>query len=342
MLQQKMGMSRLNGHLVRLASRLAAAGPWRRGAEALACTMGHRFPTSRAAISFCRHFATELIKREGTQFERVVTFESGGKMSCGGEGALGAISSMYYFIGDIMGQDEDERPLVRLLSRAIREGDVFFDIGANLGFYSFFAGPLCGRSGAVHAFEANPFLIQHLVRSAELNKPKANIIINEVAIGKETDKTLKLYDPQRIGGSSLFPLEWLNTASSVTVPLTTIDEYRKTNKIDRVDVVKIDIEGAELDAFKGMVRTFEACPPWLILCEIILSLESHGGSDDALDTISFLASKGYETRQISEEDGLLGPRLDRGTIERLPQNLVNVAFVRQEYEAVRPDLFKRW
>ena len=261
-------------------------------------------------------------------------------MSCAGK-RLGPISSMYYFLGDITGQDEDERPLVRLLSRAVREGDVFFDIGANFGFYSFFVGPICGLSGSVHAFEANPLLIQHLVRSAELNKANANIVINEVAVGKESNKTLQLYDPDRIGCSSLFPLEWLNTGNSVTVPLTTIDDYCRKQGVSRIDVIKIDIEGAELDAFQGMTETLESCAPWLIVCEIILSLESHGGSDDSLKILELLSSIGYEARQISSENGFLGPLIDRTAIERLRQNLINVAFVRSGLEKIRPDLFGR-
>jgi FkbM family methyltransferase len=328
----------LNGRIVSLATKLAVSGPWRGMAETLTCAIGHKFPTSRAVISFCRHFAGRLIEREGERFERVAVFTSGGKMSCGGGGKLGPICSMYYFVGNITGQDEDERPLVKLLSRAIREGDIFFDIGASFGFYSFFIGPLCGLSGTVHSFEANPLLIQHLLRSAELNKSRANIFVNEVAVGKESNTTLKLYDPERIGGSSLFPLEWLNTGRSITVPLTTIDDYCRAKNINRLDVIKIDIEGAELDAFYGMLATFETCPPWLIVCEIILSLMSHGGGD-SLEILAFLFSKGYEARQICEEDGRLGGLIDRATIERLSQNLVNVAFVKTDLKKSRPDLF---
>src|SRR5262249_46509897 len=151
------------------------------------------------------------------------TFDSGGKMRCAGTGRLASICALYYFVGTITNQDEDERPLVRLVSRAVKEGDTFFDIGANVGFYTSYVAPLCGRSGAVHAFEANPLLIQHLQKSAELNRDKANIVINAVAVGSDSNKTLQLCDPERIGGSSLYKLQWLNAASSVTVSLTTID-----------------------------------------------------------------------------------------------------------------------
>lgn len=337
------------GGVMRFLAQIAAAGPWRPAVERLTCSIGHRFPTSRTVLSFCRHFGAVLIEREGAQFERVVTFSSGGQMPCAGNGRLASICAMYYFVGTITNQDEDERPVVRLIARAVNSGDTFFDIGANVGFYSSFVGPLCGKSGAVHSFEANPLLIQHLRRSADLNKGKANIIVNEVAVGSDSNKTLQLYDPERIGGSSLYKLQWLNAASSVTVPLTTIDEYRRANNIKRLDVVKIDIEGAELDAFRGMEQTFAECPPWLILCELALlipsdaelqpgaNVSSHGGHPR--DIINLLCSKGYEARYIREHDGRLGAIVESDALERLSQNLINVAFVRSEASRTRPDLF---
>jgi len=332
-----------------VVSWIAASGPWKGLTERLVCAIGHKFPNSRLVESGCRHFGQQLLKREGAGFSRVVTFDSGGQMLCGGTGAVAAASAMYYFRGTITNQDEDERPIARLLERAVRPGDVFLDIGANVGFYSFFVGPLCGRSGAVHAFEANPLLIPHLQRSAELNKSRANIIVNAVAVGKEANKTLELYDPERIGGSSVYQLDWLNTGRSVTVPLTTIDEYLLKNGLGRVDVVKIDIEGSELDAFRGMQNTFVNCPPSVILCELVLLLGAGNdpggrlGSRErggyALEVIDFLSDRGYEARSIRAGDGLIGEVVERQTITRLNQNLINVAFVRRELKTSRPELF---
>src|SRR5205085_8345556 len=68
-------------------------------------------------------------------------------------------------------------------------------------FYSVYVGPLCGRSGAVHAFEANPRLIPHLSRSIALNQVHSNIRLNAVAVGNQSGASLPLYDPDRIGCS---------------------------------------------------------------------------------------------------------------------------------------------
>jgi FkbM family methyltransferase len=337
------------GQLMALAAFIAAAGPWRRIAERLMCAVGHKFPDSRIVVSFCRHFGGQIQKREGKRFARVVTFDSGGRMLCSGEDRVAENCAMYYYLGTITNQDEDERPLAMLLTRVIREGDTFLDIGANVGFYSFFVGPLCGPTGAGHAFEANPLLIPHLKRSADFNRPRANIVVNPVAVGSESNKTLQLYDPDRIGGSSLYQLEWLDTGRSVTVPLTTIDDYVRKNQITRVDVVKVDIEGAELDAFRGMQETFETCAPAVILCELVLllgpgndpgeRLASRARGGYAMEVMDFLAARGYETRAIREEDGLIAAVIERGAMAHLDQNLINVAFVKPDLRNTRPELF---
>ena len=163
----------------------------------------HRFPNNRVVISSCRHFGTHLIQREGEAFKRLATFDSGGQMQCSGDENVALASSMYDLLGTITGQDEDERPVLRLLCRALKAGDTFFDIGANIGFYSFYLGPLCGKAGVVHAFEANPLLVPHLRRSADLNQSRANIIVNAVGVGKDANTILKLYDPDTASADRL-------------------------------------------------------------------------------------------------------------------------------------------
>jgi len=269
-------------------------------------------------------------------------------MLCRGTDSIALASTMHYFLGTITGQDEDERPVLNLLRRAVRPGDTVLDIGANLGFYSFFLAPLCGKTGAVHAFEANPILIPHLRHSAALNEAIANITVNPVAVGSETNKELRLYDPERIGGSSLHRLPWLDSSKSVIVPMTTIDEYRRTQGISRIDVVKIDIEGAELDAFRGMDESFTVCPPKLIVCELALMIAP--GQDQrpppasirgvyAAQIMEFLHSRNYEPHYI-EADGEVGLRVDAGELVPMQQNLINVAFVHRTLRQARPDLFR--
>lgn len=271
-------------------------------------------------------------------------------MLCAGERSLALLSLSYYFSGTITGQHEDEQCVVRLVGRLMRKGDIFFDLGANFGFYSFYSAPLCGTSGEVHAFEANPSLIPHLRRSAELNRKCGSIHVNGVAVGKESGGYLPLYDPDRIGCSSLYPHEWLNRDSKVLVPIVTIDEYVREKRIKRIDVMKIDIEGAELDALRGMEETFRTCPPKVIICELTLLPEQDeplrrspevmrraASAADPLEIADFLKQRGYELYNIADDGRLFTSEISTLTASSL--KLANVAFVHPELQRLRPDVF---
>ncbi len=271
-------------------------------------------------------------------------------MSCGGERKLAELSLFYYFCGTITGQHEDEQRIVRLLRRLVREGDIFFDLGANFGFYSCFVLPLCGRSGAVHAFEANPSLIPHLRRSIDLNKEYGNIDLNALAVGRDSGY-LPLYGTARIGCTSLYRHEWLDHDSTIQVPVITIDEYIREKRIRRLDVMKIDIEGAELDALHGMEETFRTCPPKTIVCELTVSPEENNPERDHSDVrqrdrsaadpyqlADFLRQKGYDLCYIAD-DGRLSAGQVLGPAGDFALKVTNVAFVLPELQTLRPEVF---
>ena len=342
----------IKGAIVRSLSAVAVTFPFRSAAEKLLVVVGHRFPASRVVQSFCRHFGSKLIEHEGMSFERIVIFASGGKMHCGVDGDIGLLSLMHYFLGTITGQTEDERPIVKLLNRVIHEGDVFFDVGANLGFYSFYVGPLCGKSGSVHAFEANPRLIPHLSQSIELNQTQSNIQLNAAAVGGRPRTHLPLYDPDRIGCSSLHAHGWLDRDSAVLVPVITIDDYIRERGVTRIDVMKIDIEGAELEAFQGMEETFRVSPPGVIICELMPFENTHGrdrievlhraqSAAKPSEIAGFLAAKGYELFEIGKTDGRIELfETSFSTIEDA-RHVVNVAFVHKDIKDQRPEIFER-
>ncbi len=144
------------GRLMSAAASLAVAGPWRGLVENGLRSFGHRHPDSRFILSASRHRGGKLIEREGKEFQRLVTFESGGQMLCSGDGPAALASVMYYFLGTITGQDEDEKPCIRMLARAVQPGDTVFDVGANLGFLFIFFGPTLRPIGIRPCFRGQP------------------------------------------------------------------------------------------------------------------------------------------------------------------------------------------
>ena len=161
---QSIGMERpkmmkpttVKGRVMRLVAQVAAAGPWSNAVESLTCKVAHTYPMNSTVLGFCRHFGAVLIEREGDRFDRVAVFDSGGKMRCYGQDNVSHLCVYYYFVGTIMGQHNDERPVVKLFHRAIRKGDVFFDIGANIGCYTLALAWAVGPTGQVIAFEPRP------------------------------------------------------------------------------------------------------------------------------------------------------------------------------------------
>jgi len=162
---------------------------------------------------------------EGASFERIVSLASGGQMYCGADGQIALLNLMHYFTGTLTGQAEDERTIVSLLNHLVQKGDVFFDVGANFGFYSCYVSPLCGKLGSIHAFEANPRLIPILSRSINLNRTQTNLQLNAVAVGRQSNTYLPFFGTDRIGCSSLHRHQWIDQDSPVLVPVTTIDDY---------------------------------------------------------------------------------------------------------------------
>jgi FkbM family methyltransferase len=331
----------MKGQVVNMVCRLAVGSPLRGGAESLLRSAGRRFPTSRTVQSFARHFGTSVMRREGPSFERVVTFASGGKMRCGPEEPVGFLALQHYFLGTITGQMEDERPIVSFLDKAVRNGDVFIDVGSNLGFYSVYVGPLCGKTGEVHAFEANPTLIEPLNRTISLNNHQSNIRLNAVAVGKESNRSLRLYDPGRIGSSSFHAHGWLNKDSFVSVPVVALDDYAARNGMTRIDGMKVDIEGAELEAFQGMAGIFERCPPKFIVSELMPEAVSTRAESAARPTeiMDFLARRGYVACQLAADGALLLPPVTSAEVESAP-HVVNVVFAHSRLRRDRPDLFR--
>ncbi len=195
------------------------------------------------------------------------------------------------------------------------------------------------KEGAIHAFEANPSLIEPLKKSIELNRDSSNIHLNAIAVGKESGAFLPLYDPERIGNSSFHAHGWLNKSSYVQVPVVSLDDYAGSRAMARIDGMKIDIEGAEMDAFRGMSRIFEDCPPKFIICELMPDAVSSRADSAACPTeiIEFLAKQGYAAWRLTadgrfEFPPVSGPDLEGDT------HVVNVVFARSSLLDEHPEL----
>ena len=186
-----------------------------------------------------------------------------GKLIASGEGVIqsGIGKGLRFngtdgFPGYMMGTSE---PLEQeTLAGLLKPGAVFYDVGANIGFYSTIAATIVGASGRVFAFEPFPIAARHCRANAELNG-FSQVSVVEVAIGN-TDGVamLELGD-----NSALHRLS--ESAGSMQVPVTTIDSWLAQTGAPPPDVVMIDIEGNEIDALIGMMDTLGRNRPALMI-----------------------------------------------------------------------------
>ena len=174
---------------------------------------------------------------------------------------------------------------VRLLKRLLKPGDVFFDVGANVGYYSLLASQIVTSAGKVHAFEPVAESLAVLERAVNANGV-SNIVLNSVGVGAgEGVVTLYTSDVGEVrnsGQASATPSE--NRPRPRSIRVISLDEYTRSRGVGRVRLVKIDVEGMELDVLRGMSTLLSRsdspdlfCEVWETnSCELINCLSGHG------------------------------------------------------------------
>ena len=167
---------------------------------------------------------------------------------------------------------DSQDSLSRALHQFLTKGDVFLDIGANIGLYSLIAASKVFPEGTVYAFEPDPINFRFLKRNVELNKCGDVISSQQIALGEEANPSGVTFYVSPISGgggeeSSLIA-SGPNT-HAVTVPLDTLDNFCFQQKISP-RFIKIDTEGAELPIIHGGAEIIKSTRP-------ILAVEYHGG-----------------------------------------------------------------
>ncbi len=177
-----------------------------------------------------------------------------------------------------------------LYLRSIKKGDVIFDIGANIGYYSILFAKLCGKNGFVHCFEPVPETFEYLLKNMENCE---NAKLNNIAAASLEDTMEIAFDPYDAEKASLIfsPNSRSTTRVVSALPL---DNYAKKIKLDRLNFLKCDAEGYELEVLKGMVKTLSKHLPKLCI-EITLKQK------EKVELIELLMQLGYDSFQKVEK-----------------------------------------
>jgi FkbM family methyltransferase len=173
-------------------------------------------------------------------------------------------------VGYALGTSEPE--VQKALAMLMKAGDVFFDIGANVGFYTILGARLVGPSGKVVAFEPFPDSAATAQKNAGLNGFSNVNVIKKAVSNKSGNANLILSAEATMAKLEGIPFESKSTGS-IAVELVSIDEFLTSPGTVPPTLVKIDVEGAEIEVLQGMSGTVSKYAP-LILCE------NHGRNAD--------------------------------------------------------------
>lgn len=197
-------------------------------------------------------------------------------------------------------QGQWERNITDRLTEFIKPNMTFFDIGANIGYFSLFVASLLKNTGKVHAFEPINKLAEQIKKSVAVNNFN-NITIHQVGLGDtEMETSINIRD-ENMGGSSLFDYKDLNlvTISSIEkISIKTIDSLFTPQT--KVDVIKIDVEGYELEALQGARKLLQAQHP-VIFMEFSPIFYKQDRSDKTKEMITLLQELGYTFQTIAGE-----------------------------------------
>lgn len=175
-----------------------------------------------------------------------------------------------------------ENGTLHVMKQVLQPGDVFVDIGGNIGLMSLYAAKLVGPSGRVFTFEPHPHTFSILQENVTLNQAHAIQLINQ-AVGAQA-ATVQLYDRPDIGRGAATLIPPVESTTSYPVVQTRLDDYFPDGS--RIDLLKIDIEGRELEALQGAQRILSAAEPPALIVEYSVDNRSSDALYDFLREIN--------------------------------------------------------
>lgn len=187
-----------------------------------------------------------------------------------------------------------ERCTTLLVAGALRPGDIAFDIGAHVGYYTALFRLAVGAAGTVYAFEPMPATWRRLWRNMLFNRFN-NVTPLPLALADRSGTATFHLHPGNEGESSLVRAEG---GESCVVRLATLDELFVGALLQRPRVMKLDAEGVEMQILRGGQAFFEHHAPDLVICEINAPVLALGGSSE-MEIREFFARRDYRCAVIN-------------------------------------------
>src|SRR5262245_25144112 len=194
--------------------------------------------------------------------------------------------------------EQDEQHVMR---QVVREGDLVLDIGANIGLHLALLSRLVGPRGSVMAFEPNPQLVPNLRRTAT---GAGNVVVHNIALSDENGDA-SLFVPVDHSMASLADrTKRLGTTTEESCRMQRLDDFEPG--VFHPDFIKCDVEGAELQVFRGASRILDREDAPILLYEAgVSTVTSFGlGRWEATDFLTTLDAPNFSLFAISEGGAL--------------------------------------
>ncbi len=199
-----------------------------------------------------------------------------------------------------------EKTEVAIFQKTLKPAMNVLDIGANIGYYTVIAGKLIGPTGKVFAFEPEKTNATILKKNLAINK-LSNVVVEEQAVSDTVgERTFFLAENNK--GAHAF-VNNRNTNEKIIVKTDTVDHALSKYGSPKIDIIKMDIEGAEVLALEGMLQTI-ACNPELIIFTEFYPKALNRLEKSPLEFLNRLKELGFNLFEINEDVRQLVPLTD--------------------------------
>lgn len=182
-----------------------------------------------------------------------------------------------------------------IFSQYIHPGDIVVDIGAHIGWYTLIAAKLVGKTGKVYSFEPDTTNFNLLTKNVQANGYH-NVVLIKKAVSNKTDSAQLFINNENTGDHRIFDTD--KNRRSVTIETITLDDYFR-NITEQIDLIKMDIQGWEMQALQGARRVVTTNKHLKLITELQPSY-IHLSGQKPREYLALLRKHGFKLYQIDE------------------------------------------
>lgn len=221
-----------------------------------------------------------------------------------------------------------EKTTTEIFKKVIKKGDIVLDIGANIGYFTLLSANLAGEKGRVYSFEPEPTNFKYLTKNIKLNAYN-HVTANQKAVSDKDGEKVKLYicsyesghhtinQPKGIkdyGGGAHSEIN----PDFIEVETVSIDKFCDENIKSPVNVIKLDVEGAEFLALLGMNQTIKESKNLKMFIEFFPLLIRDMGHSPEEFARKILEDYGFSVFIISDDyNAMKGKNLKINNVDEL-------------------------